>query len=201
MGTVQNIALNIVGVQAGEGMLVSLISSDTTKATVPATMSFPSGATTVNVPVTGVAQGVATITASAANFTSGSVNVSVSSSASTTATWYAACWEDATIEGVTGSFQAIDFALTTSTPVTVQGTLFFTSNCDPSQGTDNMNDYGSVTGSGHWIQGFTHHPNVIPSSAVYWIGPLTANGLCPAGAPCSGCVSYTASTISCSLAP
>ena len=201
MGTTQNIALNIVGGQAGEGLIVSLISSDTTKATVPASVSFPFGATSVNVPVTGVAQGVATITASGPNLISGSVNVSVSSTASTVATWYAGCWEDATIEGVTGAFQSIDFALTTPTPVTVEGTLFYTANCDPSQGSDNMNDFGAVTGSGHWIQGFIHHPNVIPSSAVYWIGPLTANGLCPAGAPCSGCVSYTATTISCSLAP
>ena len=201
MGTTQNIALNIVGGQAGEGLIVSLISSDTTKATVPASVSFPFGATSVNVPVTGVAQGVATITASGPNLISGSVNVSASSTASTVATWYAGCWEDATIEGVTGAFQSIDFALTTPTPVTVEGTLFYTANCDPSQGSDNMNDFGAVTGSGHWIQGFIHHPNVIPSSAVYWIGPLTANGLCPAGAPCSGCVSYTATTISCSLAP
>jgi hypothetical protein len=201
MGTVGNIALNLVGGQAPQGFTVNLLSSDPTKATVAASVTFAFGATSANVPVTGIAAGLATITASATGFTSVSVNVSVSSSGAATATWYAACWQTGTIYGATGNFQAIDFALSTSTPVTVQGSLFFAPNCDASQGIDNMNDFGAVTGSGHWVQGFTHHPDTIPSSAVYWIGPLTANGMCAPGAPCSGCVNYTATTINCSIAP
>ncbi|HZU28900.1 MAG TPA: PA14 domain-containing protein [Bryobacteraceae bacterium] len=116
-------------------------------------------------------------------------------------TWYGACWEHATIYGVTGNFQAIDFSLTTSTPVPLQGTLFFAANCSATNGQDNMNDYGTTISGGHMLQGFSHHPDVIPSSAEYWFGPLTQDGKCPAGAPCSGCVNYTSTTLSCDLLP
>jgi hypothetical protein len=117
-------------------------------------------------------------------------------------TWYGACWANLTINGYTGNFQAIDFALTTPSPVVFNGSLFFTPNCDPSQGVDNLNDTGALTGSTHMIQGFIHHPDVMPSSAVYWIGNATStNGQCPAGSLCSGCVSYTSATPSCSLLP
>jgi hypothetical protein len=155
----------------------------------------------MNVPVTGIALGSATITANAPTFGSASASVTVSSSQNVSVTWYGACWENATIFGYTGNFQAVDFALVTPTPVTVQGTLFFTPNCDASQGMDNMNDNGALTGSTHMIQGFTHHPDQVPSSAIYWIGPRTANGQCAPGSPCSGCFTYTNTTISCSLAP
>jgi hypothetical protein len=84
-----------------------------------------------------------------------------------------------------------------SLPAVLEGTLFFASNCDPSQGQDNLNDTGGTIGSGGWIFSFIHHPNEIPSSALYWIGPITADGKCPAGAPCSGCVNYTKTTPKC----
>jgi hypothetical protein len=84
----------------------------------------------------------------------------------------------------------------------VNGSLFFTPNCDPSQGVDNMNDTGVLSGSGHQIQGFTHFPNVIPTSAIYWIGSATTDGTkCPAGSLCSGCVNYSQATLNCSNAP
>jgi len=129
------------------------------------------------------------------------MQVTTPSAPTMSVTWYGACWEQATIFGVTGNFQAIDFSLTTSTPVALQGTLFFAANCSASNGQDNMNDYGTTIGGGHMLQGFSHHPGVIPSSAEYWFGDLTDDGKCPPGAPCSGCVNYTSTTLSCDLLP
>ncbi len=185
------------------GLTVTLSSSNTSIVSIsPLSLVIPPGSfvPAVQPQITGVATGSATLSASAPGYGTATQVVSVQAT-TISVTWYGACWEPATIYGVTGNFQAIDFAMTTSNPVTVQGTLFFAPNCDPSQGTDNMNDYGTLTNSGHTIQGFTHHPNQIPSSAIYWMGPLTPNGLCAPGSPCSGCVNYTATTPLCSSLP
>jgi len=199
--TTQNLTLNLSSVAPPGGLPVSLSSSNSSVATVPSTVVIAAGAATVSVPVTGIAPGSAAVSASAPKFANATASVTVSSSVGATVTWYAACWEQATIFGITGNFQAIDFALSTPVPVLVQGSLFFTTNCDPSQGIDNMNDTGLLTGSGHMIKGFTHDPDVIPSSAIYWIGDRTTDGMCAPGQPCSGCVNYTKTTLSCSLAP
>ena len=201
VGATQNVALNLSAPAPAGGLTASLSSNNPGVSTVPLSVTFAAGSTTMNVPVTGIALGSATITANAPTFGSASASVTVSSSQNVSATWYGACWENATIFGYTGNFQAVDFALVTPAPVTVQGTLFFAPNCNASQGMDNMNDYGALTGSTHMIQGFTHHPDQIPSSAIYWIGPRTADGQCAPGSPCSGCFNYTNTTISCSLAP
>ena len=139
----------------------------------------------------------------AGNYSAASNSVSATTLGATavSVTWYGACWEPATIFGVTGNFQAMDFALTTPTPVPVQATLFFAPNCDPSNGQDNMNDFNTLTGSTHTVQGFTHHPNEIPSSAFFWVGSRTLDGTCAPGSPCSGCVNYTQSTPLCSSLP
>ena len=170
-------------------------------ATVPASLTTTAGST-LTIPVTAVAPGTATITATTPGWGSATDTVTVASLSGVSITWYGACWANLTINGYTGNFQAIDFALTTPSPVVFNGSLFFTPNCDPSQGVDNLNDTGALTGSTHMIQGFIHHPDVMPSSAVYWIGNATStNGQCPAGSLCSGCVSYTSATPSCSLLP
>jgi hypothetical protein len=182
------------------GLVVRLTSNEPGVAAVPATVNIGENSTSALVPVTGVSAGSATISASAANYSNATAAISVFSTGESV-TWYGACWVNTTIYGIQGNFQAIDFSLVTPTPVTVQGTLFFTPNCDPSGGTDNLNDFGTLTGTTHMIQGFTHHPDVIPSSAVYWVGPLTTNGLCPPGSPCSGCVNYTKTTPNCSSLP
>jgi chitodextrinase len=132
---------------------------------------------------------------------SNSVQITTPAAATTSVSWLGACWEPLTISGVTGNFQAIDFVLTTSTPVPIQGTLFFAPNCDASQGTDNMNDFNTLTGSTHMIRGFTHFPDVIPTSAYYWAGPRTDDGKCAPGSPCSGCVNYNKATPVCSALP
>jgi hypothetical protein len=114
-------------------------------------------------------------------------------------TWNGACWANVTINGFTGNYQAMNFTLVTPAPVVVNASLFYNSgSCDPTQGVDNMNDTGLLTGSGTTIQGFTHFPNFLPSSAIFWIGTASTDGTkCPAGSLCSGCVTYTKTTPQC----
>ena len=59
------------------GQTVNLSSSDTTVATVPASIIIPSGSTTVNVTITGVGPGAATITASSPGLNSGTYSATV----------------------------------------------------------------------------------------------------------------------------
>jgi trimeric autotransporter adhesin len=200
-GSTQSLTLNLSSAPAG-GLVVSLSSSDPTVATVPATVTSTAGSASMSVPVTGVAAGSVTITARAPGFGTATATVTVASTNGISINWYGACWANLTINGFTGNFQAIDFSLTTPAPVVLNGSLFFTPNCDPAGGVDNLNDTGATTGSTHMIQGFIHYPNVIPSSAIYWIGGATTDGTkCPAGSLCSGCVSYTQATPSCSILP
>ena len=132
---------------------------------------------------------------------SNSIQVTTPASSGVTITWYGPCWYTGTIGGITGNFQAIDFSLVTPTPVPLQGTLFDGPNCTASGG-DNMNDYNTLTGTTHMIQGFTHFPNQMPMSAIYWIGDRTPDGRCPPGSTlCSGCLNYNSSTLSCSMMP
>jgi PKD domain len=197
----QNLTLLLPAVAPPGGLAVQLSSSNPAAASVPSTVNIASGTASALVPVTGVSPGAATITASAANYQSAAALVNVFSTQNVSVTWYGACWVTGTIEGNTGNFQAIDFSMVTPAPTTFQGTLFFTPNCDPSGGADNLNDTGALTGTTHMVQGFTHHPDLIPSSAVYWVGPRTANGMCAPGSPCSGCVTYTATTPNCTVLP
>jgi uncharacterized protein YjdB len=200
-GSTQNLTLNLSPAPTG-GLTVSLSSSDATVASVPATITCASDCGQITVPVTAVAAGSATITATTPGFGAATSSITVPSLNGVSITWYGACWATLTISGFTGNFQAIDFALTTPTPAVFNGSLFFTPNCDPSQGVDNLNDTGALTGSTHMIQGFLRHPDVMPSSAMYWIGNATTiDGKCPAGSLCSGCVTYTAATPNCSILP
>jgi uncharacterized protein YjdB len=200
-GLPQNLTLDLSSAPAS-AIVVNLTSSDPTVATVPATVTGTPGSAAVNVPVTGVAAGTVTITASSPSYGTATASVTVNSLSGVSVQWYGACWANLTIDGFTGNFQAIDFSLSTPVPQVLNGSLFFTPNCDPSGGIDNLNDTGLTIGSTHMIQGFIHYPNVIPSSAFYWIGNATTlNGTCPAGSLCSGCVSYTAVTPSCSILP
>jgi len=60
------LTLNLLGNQApAGGLVVNLSSSDPKRASVPATVTFPPGATNVTVPVAGLAPGSVTITANA----------------------------------------------------------------------------------------------------------------------------------------
>ncbi len=200
-GASQNLTLYFSSAPAS-AIAVNLTSSNPTVATVPATVAETPGWANVNVPVTGVAAGTVTITASSPNYGTATASVTVNSLNGVSVQWYGACWANLTINGFTGNFQAIDFSLSTPVPQVFNGSLFFTPNCDPLGGVDNLNDTGLTIGSTHMIQGFIHYPNVMPSSAVYWIGNAsTFNGTCPAGSLCSGCVSYTAATPSCSILP
>jgi hypothetical protein len=83
-----------------------------------------------------------------------------------TVTWNEGCWYN------TGgsAYQAMEFTLQSANPVALEGTLYFTTNCDPSQGTDNLNDTGGTTPSGSWTFWFIHHPNNYTTSAVWSLG-------------------------------
>ncbi len=200
-GIPQNLMLNLSSAPAG-AITVNLTSSNPAVATVPATVTGTPGFASVNVPVTGIAAGTVTITASSSSYGAATTSVTVNSLGGVSVQWYGACWANLTINGFTGNFQAIDFSLSTPVPQVFNGSLFFSPNCSPVGGIDNLNDTGLTIGSTHMIQGFIHYPNLIPSSAMYWIGNATTlNGTCPAGSLCSGCVNYTAATPSCSILP
>ena len=63
-GTTQNATLTLSGPAPTGGLTINLLSGNTSVATVPSSVTFAAGATTVAVPVTGVGTGSATITAS-----------------------------------------------------------------------------------------------------------------------------------------
>jgi hypothetical protein len=92
-----------------------------------------------------------------------------------TVTWQGGCWYS--YQG--HKYQAMRFQLETPNPIPLEGTLFFTTTCDASQGTDNLNDTGGTTGSGGWLYWFIHHPDEYNTSATWSLGNLS-----------SGCVNY-----------
>jgi hypothetical protein len=199
-GTMPNVSLNLSN-PSPVALIATLTSSSPGVAAVPSAVTIPANTTVVYIPVNGLAPGSATITAAVPNYGVSTANVTVDPAGGVTATWYGACWYTGTIFGITGDFQAIDFSIAAPAPVTLQGTLFFAANCDASNGTDNMNDFGTLTSPGHMVQGFSHHPNEVPTSAMYWIGPLTPDRKCAPGSPCSGCLNYTKATPNCNLLP
>ncbi len=101
-------------------------------------------------------------------FTQDSGNLSV--------TWQGGCW----YSDQGHKYQAMRFTLQTSAPIPLEGTLFFTTTCDPSQGTDNLNDTGSTINSGSWTFWFIHHPDEFNTSATWSLGNLS-----------SGCIDYS----------
>jgi hypothetical protein len=62
-GTIGNLTLTLSGPAPAGGLTVSLTSGNTAIATVPASVTFPAGKTSVSVPVTGIATGTTTIIA------------------------------------------------------------------------------------------------------------------------------------------
>jgi hypothetical protein len=83
-------------------------------------------------------------------------------------TWTEGCWYE------TGGmkYQAMSFTVESSTPLPLEGTLFYNATCDPSDGTDNLNDTGGTTPSGSWIFWFIHHPGLTNSSAIWSYGGI-----------------------------
>lgn len=80
-------------------------------------------------------------------------------------------------------------------PQLLNATLFSGLDCSTSALQDNFNDQQTTMGTGIWM--FTDDADVAgvsgsnPTSAIWWVGPLTANGYPPAGAPTTGCINYT----------
>jgi PKD domain. len=73
----QNLTLVLSGPAPAGGLVVNLSSSNTAVATVPVSVIFGANSTTANVPVTGVALGTTTITASSATTASATANITV----------------------------------------------------------------------------------------------------------------------------
>jgi hypothetical protein len=90
-------------------------------------------------------------------------------------TWGGGCWY---VESG-NKYQAMQFQLVTPNPIPLEGTLYFTTDCNASQGTDNLNDTGGTIGSGGWLFWFIHHPNMPSTSAVWSLGNQY-----------SGCIDY-----------
>jgi hypothetical protein len=77
-------------------------------------------------------------------------------------------------------YQAMQFTLVTPKPIPLEGTLYFDTTCNPSMGTDNLNDTGGTTGSGSWLFWFIHHPDETSTSAIWSLGGIS-----------SGCIDYS----------
>ena|SRR5579884_801624 len=66
---------------------------------------------------------------------------------------------------------------------------------------DNFNDQQNTRGTALWM--FTDDADVAgvspsnPTSAIWWVGPLTSNGYPPAGAPTTRCINYTSAMAMC----
>ena len=99
--------------------------------------------------------------------------------------WQGACWITRYPKPIcNGACQGMAFQVSVPTPpaqLPLEATLYLgTTTCAPAQ-QDNMNDLGTLTGSGGWIFWFSHHPNLKNSSAIWTFGNQS-----------SGCVSYAA---------
>jgi hypothetical protein len=83
-------------------------------------------------------------------------------------TWTEGCWYE------TGGmqYQAMQFTVESKTPLPLEGTLFYNATCDPSDGTDNLNDTGGTTPSGSWLFWFIHHPGEKNTSAIWSYGGI-----------------------------
>lgn len=191
-----------LGPQSPAGAAVTLVSSDPSVVSVPSTVVVPANSYYVNVPVTSRAEGSAIITATTANFGTAKLTVNVFSLAGVSVEWHGVCWHPMPFGGVTYKLHLADFLLKTppGKQVMVHASLFFTSDC--TGWFDNMNDFDTMYSAGHYILGFRHYPDVVPSSAMYWIGTgRPPDGRCPAGSICSGCMVYTNNTPDCSTMP
>jgi hypothetical protein len=83
----------------------------------------------------------------------------------------------------------------------LNATLFSGLDCSPNALNDNFNDQQKTLGSDLWM--FTDDADVAgvsasnPTSAIWWVGPLTASGYPPAGAPTTGCINYASTMAMC----
>jgi hypothetical protein len=98
-------------------------------------------------------------------------------------TWQGACWLKHFPKAVCdGACQGMAFSVNVPAPpsqLPLEATLYLGSTkCNPAS-QDNLNDLGTLTGSGGWIFWFSHHPDKGDTSAIWTIGNQS-----------SGCVSY-----------
>ena len=86
-------------------------------------------------------------------------------------------------------------------PQLLYAKLFIGLDCSPNALNDNFNDQQNTRGSELWM--FTDDADVAgvspsnPTSAIWWVGPLTASPYPPSGAPTTGCINYTSAMAMC----
>lgn len=202
-GITQTVMLSL-GPQSPAGKTVYLSSSNTSIVKVPPTAVVPANSYYVDIPVTAVAGGSATVTATVSGFGTSTLRVNVLSMEGVSVQWHGTCWvpfNDPYSGGIIWR-HAMDFLLVTPKPVIVQASLFYQSS-DCTSLVDNMNDFDSQTSAGHIIQGFLNYPwpYYKTASTLWWIGARTADGKCQPGSPCSGCMVYTEKTPMCDQMP
>lgn len=99
-----------------------------------------------------------------------------------------------------GNHQAIDVTFPNG-PQLLNATLFAGTDCSPSAQQDNFNDQQNTRGTALWM--FTDDAAIAgvspsnPTSAIWWVGPLTSSGYPPANAPTTGCINYTSAMAMC----
>ncbi|HEX8796650.1 MAG TPA: hypothetical protein VF765_37120 [Polyangiaceae bacterium] len=99
-----------------------------------------------------------------------------------------------------GNHQAIDVTFPNG-PQLLNATLFAGTDCSPNALQDNFNDQQNTRATALWM--FTDDADVAgvsatnPTSAIWWVGPLTTDGFPPAGAPTTGCINYTTAMAMC----
>jgi hypothetical protein len=83
-------------------------------------------------------------------------------------TWTEGCWYE------TGGmkYQAMSFTVVSKTALPLEATLYYNATCDPSGGTDNLNDTGGTTPAGSWLFWFIHHPDEKNTSAIWSYGGI-----------------------------
>ncbi len=99
-----------------------------------------------------------------------------------------------------GNHQAIDVTFPNG-PQLLNATLFAGTDCSPTAQQDNFNDQQNTRATALWM--FTDDAAIAgvsasnPTSAIWWVGPLTSDGFPPAGAPTTGCINYTIAMAMC----
>jgi hypothetical protein len=99
-----------------------------------------------------------------------------------------------------GNHQAIAVTFPNG-PQLLNATLFAGLDCSPNALNDNFNDQQNTRASDLWM--FTDDADVAgvsasnPTSAIWWVGPLTSDGFPSPGAPTTGCINYTTAMAMC----
>lgn len=158
----QNLTLTLSSPAGPNGQTVTLQSSNTGVASVPASVLVPANSTTVTVPVTSVGAGTATITASAPNFGATSASITVVTSGGGTAI----ILQSGVVVNTTGS---VPFSVSLSAPAPPGGVFITLQSSKPGVAATNTSGVfipeGATTKGGIYLNGYTVGTAIITASA------------------------------------